>query len=79
MGRGKVLEGLVVSDVNDKTITVMVRSKFSHQLYKRGSIKKKKYQVHDSENKAKVGDRVKIVESRPFSKEKTFRLLEILK
>ena len=79
MGRGKILEGTVVSDVCDKTITVLVRTKFSHQMYKRASIKRKKYKVHDQDNKAKVGDRVKIVESRPISKEKCFRLLEIMK
>ncbi len=75
----KILEGVVVSDKMDKTISVLVKVKFSHQLYKRASIKRKKYKAHDKENSAKLGDRVKIVESRPFSKETKFKLLEILK
>ena len=79
MGKGKILEGTVVSDINDMTITVLVRTKFSHQMYKRASVKRKKYKVHDQDNKAKVGDKVKIIESRPFSKQKCFRLLEIVK
>jgi len=77
--KGKILEGVVVSDKMDKTISVLVRFKFPHSIYKRSAIKRKKYKVHDEENKAKEGDRVRIVESRPFSKEKTFRLLEIVK
>ena len=79
MGRGKIVEGKVISDKNDKTITVMVGMKLSHQLYKRSITKRKKYRAHDESNQAKVGDRVKIVESRPFSKDKNFKLLEILK
>lgn len=79
MNRGKILEGIVISDKMDKTITVLVKEKISHQLYKRLLIKRKKYKVHDNDNKAKVGDRVKIIESRPFSKEKHFRLLEIIR
>jgi len=79
VGKGKILEGTVVSDINDKTIAVLVRTKFSHQMYKRASIRRKKYKVHDQDNKAKVGDKVKIIEARPFSKDKCFRLLEIIK
>ena len=79
MRKGRVLEGVVTSDKMEKTVTVLVKVKFSHQLYKRALIKKKKYKIHDRDNKAKTGDRVKIIESRPFSKEKCFRLLEIVK
>lgn len=79
MAKGKVLEGIVTSDKMDKTIAVLVKTKFSHQLYKRSSVRKKKYKAHDEKNTAKKGDRVKIIESRPLSKEKSFRLLEILK
>lgn len=78
MGKGKILEGIVVSDKMDKTVVVLVKLKYSHQMYKRTTIKKKKYKVHDIENKAKSGDRVKMIECRPFSKQKSFRLLEIL-
>ena len=79
MGKGKVLEGTVVSDKMDKTISVLVKLKSSHVIYKRSATKRKKYKVHDEENKAKEGDRVRIIEARPFSKEKVFRLLEIMK
>lgn len=79
MKKGKVLEGKVTSDKNDKTITVMVIKKFPHSTYKKLAIKRKKYRVHDSENKAKTGDQVRIIESRPFSKNKNFKLLEIIK
>lgn len=79
MARGKILEGLVMSDKMNKTISVLVKVKSSHQLYKRSSVKRKKYKVHDEKNAAKIGNRVKIIEARPFSKEKNFRLLEILK
>lgn len=79
MAKGKILEGVVVSDKMDKTISVLVKSKVSHRLYKRSVIKRKKYKAHDNDNTAKIGDRVKIIESRPFSKEKNFKLLEIVK
>jgi len=79
VGKGKVLEGIVVSDKMDKTISVLVRLKLSHSIYKRSATKRKKYKVHDEENRAKEGDKVRIVEARPFSKEKVFRLLEIVK
>ncbi len=79
MAKGKILEGVVVSDKMDKTISVLVKSKVSHQLYKRSVVRRKRYKAHDNDNTAKIGDRVKIIESRPFSKEKNFKLLEIVK
>ncbi len=79
MSKGKILEGVVTADKSDKTITVMVKVKVAHQMYERAKLARKKYQVHDQDNKAKIGDRVKIIESRPFSKRKRFRLLEIAK
>jgi len=77
--KGRVLEGMVISDKMDKTITVRVSKRFSHRLYQKATLSRKKYKVHDKNNEAKPGDRVKIVECRPYSKEKSFRLLEILK
>jgi small subunit ribosomal protein S17 len=77
--KGKILEGKVTSDKADKTVTVLVGMKVSHQLYKRSIVKRKKYKAHDAQNEAKTGDRVKIIESRPFSKDKHFKLLEIIK
>lgn len=78
-GRKRILEGVVSSDKMDKTAVVMVTRKFPHHLYKKSVIHRKKYKVHDEKNMAKVGDKVKIVESRSYSKEKKFRLLEIIK
>jgi small subunit ribosomal protein S17 len=77
--RGKVLEGIVVSDKMDKTITVKVSRRYPHPLYKKLTMASKKYKAHDQENKAKVGDKVKIIECRPLSKQKRFRLMEIIK
>lgn len=77
--RKKILEGVVTSAKCPKTIIVTVHNKFFHVLYKRLIVKRKKYKVHDEESKAKSGDRVKIIESRPYSKEKRFRLLSIIK
>jgi small subunit ribosomal protein S17 len=77
--RKRILEGIVSSDKMDKTIVVVVTRKFPHPLYKKQVIHRKKYKVHDQDNKAKVGNKVRIIESRPYSKGKRFRLLEIVK
>jgi len=77
--KGKMLQGTVVSNKMQKTIVVIVVTKIFHALYNRLIIKRKKYKVHDEEGKAKIGDRVKILECRPYSKEKRFKLLEIVK
>ncbi len=77
--RKKILEGEVVSDKMEKTIVVKVKRKRIHPLYKKQLIKFKKFKVHDPLKKAKKGDRVRIIESRPYSKEKHFLLLEVLK
>ncbi|RKY38538.1 MAG: 30S ribosomal protein S17 [Candidatus Omnitrophota bacterium] len=77
--RKKILEGVVVSDKMQKTIVVKVERKFSHPLYKKPVKKIKKFKAHDPNQSAKVGDKVRIIESRPYSKEKRFLLLEILK
>ena len=73
------LEGVVVSDKMKKTIVVTVINKFLHPVYTRLVVKRKKYKVHDENNTAKIGNRVKIVACKPYSKEKRFRLLEVLK
>ena len=77
--RKKILEGVVVSDKTEKTRVVTVVKKIPHVLYKKQTIRRKKYKVHDENNTAKVNDRVRIIESRPYSKEKRFKLLEIIK
>ena len=73
------LVGTVVSDVNDKTITVLVETYKNDRLYHKRVKSSKKYCVHDETNKAKVGDVVRIVSTRPISKTKHFYLKEIVK
>ena len=72
----KVLTGIVVSDKPNKTITVMVERKFSHPLLKKVIRVRKKYNAHDENNKFKKGDKVSIIESKPFSKNKKFEVME---
>ena len=73
------LTGKVVSAKCDKTITVLVETYKKHPLYGKRVKSSKKYAVHDESNKAKVGDVVRIVETRPLSKTKRFYLKEIVK
>ena len=70
--------GMVVSDKMDKTIVVEVRTKKLHKLYKKYVSTSKKYKAHDEQNTAHIGDTVRIVENRPISKEKCWRLAEII-
>ena len=72
----KVLDGIVVSDKGDKSITVMVERKYQHPVLQKVVKTKKKYHVHDEKNSHKNGDKVKIIESRPISKTKKFKVLE---
>ena len=74
----RVLTGTVVSDKTEKTITVLVERYKKHRLYGKRVKQSKKFAVHDEMNQAKIGDVVKITETRPLSKTKRFRLLEIL-
>ncbi len=72
----KILTGVVVSDKPNKTITVMVERKFSHPVLKKVIKVRKKYNAHDENNKFKTGDKVSIIESKPFSKNKKFQVME---
>ncbi len=72
----KILAGVVVSDKPDKTITVLVERKYQHPILKKVIKVKKKYHAHDENNKYKNGDKVLIVESKPFSKNKKFLVIE---
>ena len=74
----RVLNGTVVSASNDKTITVLVTSYRKHRLYGKRVKQTKKFAAHDEQNQANVGDVVRIMETRPLSKSKRFRLLEIV-
>ncbi len=74
----KVLVGTVVSAANDKTITVKVETHRRHPLYSKRIEYSKKYTAHDENNEAKVGDVVEIMETRPLSKTKRYRLVRIV-
>ena len=71
----KILTGIVVSDKPNKNITVVVERKYQHPMFKKVIKSKKKYSVHDENNKYKNGDKVSIIECRPFSKTKKFQVL----
>ena len=75
----KILRGVVVGDKPNKTITVLVERKFQHPVLKKVIKSKKKYSVHDQQNRYKNGDKVSIIESKPFSKTKKFQVLEEIK
>jgi len=75
----KVLTGTVVSDKMDKTITVLVETYKKHPLYSKRVKYSKKYKAHDENNIAKTGDTVTIMETRPLSATKRFRLVEVVK
>lgn len=74
----KVYRGTVVSDKMDKTITVVVETKKTHPLYGKRVKYSKKFKAHDENNEAKIGDVVTIMETRPLSATKRFRLLKIV-
>ncbi|MCL6638765.1 MAG: 30S ribosomal protein S17 [Firmicutes bacterium] len=74
----KVRTGMVVSDKMDKTVVVAVESLVRHPLYQRTIRRTKKFKAHDEENACRIGDKVKIMETRPLSKEKRWRVVEIL-
>ena len=72
----KILSGTVIRDKNDKTIVVVVKRKYSHPFFNKVITSSKKYHAHDENNKFKIGDNVKIKESKPFSKKKKWEVLE---
>ena len=74
----KVRQGVVVSDANDKTIVVAVEERKPHLIYKKMITSTKKFHAHDENNEAGVGDTVQIMETRPLSKMKRWRLLKIV-
>ena len=71
----KMLKGKVISDKNEKTVVVLVKRRYSHAFFKKVITSSKKYHVHDEKNIFKIGDDVKIVESRPFSKKKKWEAI----
>ena len=73
--KGNILKGKVVSDKMDKTVVVSVSRFIKHPLYGKFYKVSKKYKAHDEENKAKIGDNVEIIEVRPMSKDKRFKVI----
>ena len=74
----KVREGVVVSDKMDKTIVVAIKDKTKHPLYKKTINTTKKLKAHDENNEAGIGDKVEIMETRPLSRDKRWRLVKVV-
>ncbi|MCL1906363.1 MAG: 30S ribosomal protein S17 [Propionibacteriaceae bacterium] len=74
----KVREGVVVSDKMDKTIVVVIEDRVKHALYKKVMTRSQRLKVHDENNSAGQGDRVRVMETRPLSATKRWRLVEII-
>ncbi len=74
----KVRQGVVVSDRGEKTVVVLVERRFRHALYGKSMTRSKKYHAHDEKNEFQVGDVVRIQETRPLSKLKRWRVVELL-
>lgn len=77
-GRRKSRNGVVISDAMDKTVVVSVEQTVTHQLYGKIYRRRHKFHAHDEANEARVGDTVRIVETRPLSKTKRWRVIEVL-
>jgi len=71
----RVMQGTVVSDKNDKTVTVLVERRIMHPVYKKFITKSKKFAAHDAENRCKQGDKVRIRECLPLSKSKSYEVI----
>ncbi|MBT4512014.1 MAG: 30S ribosomal protein S17 [Chloroflexi bacterium] len=78
MGNRRTLVGDVVSNKMEKTVVVIVRTRRQHLRYKKYIEYTKKFKAHDADNTCKVGDRVKLIETRPLSKEKRWRVAEVV-
>ena len=72
----KILNGKIIKNKNDKTVVVLVKRKYAHPFFGKVITSSKKYQAHDEKNKFKIGDTVRIEESKPYSKNKQFKVLE---
>ena len=72
----KELNGRVIEDRNNKTVIVLVKRRYSHPFFGKVITNSKKYHVHDEKNKFKIGDTIKIIESRPYSKMKKWKVVD---
>lgn len=77
-GERKVRQGRVVSDAMDKTVVVEIRRRTTHPLYRKTINRTEKLLAHDEENTVRVGDQVRVVETRPLSKRKRWRVVEVI-
>ena len=72
----KQLKGKVITDKNEKTVVVLVKRRYAHPFFQKVITSSKKYHVHDENNKFKIGDNVKIIESNPYSKKKRWKVID---
>ena len=72
----KELNGKVIKDKNNKTVVVLVKRRYSHSFFGKVITSSKKYHAHDEKNKFKVGDNVKVIESKPYSKMKKWKVID---
>ncbi|MBC8466002.1 30S ribosomal protein S17 [bacterium] len=79
INRRKIRKGIVTSDKAEKTVTVLVERKLPHPRYGKYYKRSKKFMAHDQENTCNIGDIVRIIECRPISKRKSWRLLDVLR
>ena len=77
-GRRKVIQGIVVSDKMDKTRVVLVERLVRHRVYKKFIKRRKKFMAHDDSNQSNIGDTVMLMETRPLSRRKRWRLVEVV-
>jgi len=77
-GQRKVMRGRVVSEANDKSIVVEVETRKQHPFFKKMVKRSKRFMAHDEANECRVGDTVRIIETRPLSKRKRWRLVEVV-
>lgn len=77
-GARKTRQGVVISDKMDKTVVVLVEQLVQHPVYKKYVRHRKKYKAHDPENRCRIGDQVAIIETRPLSREKRWRVQSIV-
>ena len=77
-GNRKTRTGVVVSDKMDKTVVIAIKTKTKHPLYGKTINKTSKLKVHDEQNQCKIGDTIKVMETRPLSKDKRWRLVEVI-
>ena len=72
----KQLRGKVITDKNEKTVVVLVKRRYAHPFFKKVITSSKKYHAHDENNKFKIGDNIKIIESNPYSKKKRWKVID---